>query len=245
MNASSSKRILVFDAKGAFAHFKRFYTTASPTSYAIPPRTALQGLIAAVLGMDRQTYPVALASLEVGVQLLEPIKRIRIGTNWINTKGNHWQPIKDGKHYPRTPTRIEFLKDVAYRVYVHLSDTALQAKLEELIANKQSVFTPCLGISECIAMLEFVRVTTVVAITAGENTGHISAVPSDLLVQGGLDITLNPEAQLFKERLPSQMDAGRVVSMYREVIFEALGKPIHLRSHGAAILETGETIAFL
>jgi CRISPR-associated protein Cas5h len=33
---------------------------------------------------------------------------MRMGLNYINTKGDFWIPIKKGKHEPRTQIRIDF-----------------------------------------------------------------------------------------------------------------------------------------
>ena len=131
MSRSTSDKVVVFEASGAFAHFKRFYTTSSPTSYALPPRTALQGMAGAILGYAREEYLQRLEALQVAVSLRAPIRRIRFGTNWIDTKSSYgsqpqsrWQITADAKH-KRLPVRVEFLKDVCYRIYVNHPEVAL------------------------------------------------------------------------------------------------------------------------
>lgn len=254
MNRSTSNRVVVFEASGTFAHFKRFYTTSSPASYALPPRTALQGLIGAILGYSRDEYLQKLEALQVAVSLMAPVKRIRFGTNWVNTKSGskskpaHWQLVvgsRDKPRAPRLPVRIEFLKNVHYRIYANHSDAALLETLESMLQHNQAMYTPCLGISECIAELSYLHHSKVVEETSGEAREHVSAVPSELMVHNGFSLSDNQGAQIFKERLPSVMHPDRSVSVYREVIFEAMGKPLHLRTHGASVLETGETIAYL
>lgn len=47
-------KMLVFDVWGDYAHFRRFYTTTSPLSFPIPPRTALCGLIGAIIGLEKE-----------------------------------------------------------------------------------------------------------------------------------------------------------------------------------------------
>lgn len=255
MNLSTSDKVVVFEASGAFAHFKRFYTTSSPTSYALPPRTALQGMIGAILGYSREEYLQRLEALQVAVSLQVPVKRIRFGTNWINTKSSYgdipmsrWQLTvgsREKPQAPRLPVRIEFLKDVRYRIYVNHPDVELLDTLETMLQNNRAVYTPCLGLSECIAELSYLHTNRIAGETTGEVREHVSAVPSELLVSNGFSLSDNLGAQIFKERLPSVMHPDRSVSMYREVIFEAMGKPLHLRTHGASVLETGETIAYL
>ncbi|MEW6070945.1 MAG: CRISPR-associated protein Cas5, partial [Candidatus Thermoplasmatota archaeon] len=42
---------LVFTIKGQFAHWRKWFTTTSPLTYSFPPRTAVIGLIGAILGV--------------------------------------------------------------------------------------------------------------------------------------------------------------------------------------------------
>lgn len=251
MSLSTSDKVVVFEASGAFAHFKRFYTTSSPTSYALPPRTALQGMVGAILGYPREEYLQRLEALQLGVSLRAPVKHIRFGTNWIDTKSTYggrpltrWQITADLKH-KRLPTRVEFLKDVRYRIYVSHPDTALLDTLESMLKNNRAIYTPCFGLSECIAELSYLHAARIVGTTCGESREHVSAVPSELMASNGFRLSENLGAQIFKERLPSVMQPDRSVSVYREVVFEATGKPLHLLTQGASILETGETIAYL
>ncbi len=49
-------KITVFDLYGKFAHFRKFYTNSSSLTYLIPPRTTIEGIIAALLGYERDSY---------------------------------------------------------------------------------------------------------------------------------------------------------------------------------------------
>lgn len=49
-------KFLVFDLKGKFAHFRKFYTNSSSLSYLVPPRTVIEGMVAAILGFERDSY---------------------------------------------------------------------------------------------------------------------------------------------------------------------------------------------
>ena len=48
--------ILAFNIRGKFAHFRKFYSNSSALSYFIPPRTTIIGLIAGMLGLERDSY---------------------------------------------------------------------------------------------------------------------------------------------------------------------------------------------
>jgi CRISPR-associated protein Cas5h len=45
-------KVLVFDIWSDYAHFRRGYTTTSPLTYPFPTRTALTGIVAAILGLE-------------------------------------------------------------------------------------------------------------------------------------------------------------------------------------------------
>jgi len=49
------EKYLVFDISASYGHFKKPYTTTSPLTYSIPTRTAVSGIIAAVLGFGKKT----------------------------------------------------------------------------------------------------------------------------------------------------------------------------------------------
>ena len=48
--------LLVFDISGKFAHFRKYYTNSSSLTYLVPPRTSIYGLIAGILGLERDSY---------------------------------------------------------------------------------------------------------------------------------------------------------------------------------------------
>ncbi|MDW8022877.1 MAG: CRISPR-associated protein Cas5, partial [Nitrososphaerota archaeon] len=45
-------KLVVFDAKCFFAHFRKHFSTTSSLSYSFPPRTTIAGMMAAILGYD-------------------------------------------------------------------------------------------------------------------------------------------------------------------------------------------------
>ena len=53
-------KVLVFEVYGKYAHFKKPYTTTSPLTYSIPSRTALTGIIGAIIGIEKNENNVLL-----------------------------------------------------------------------------------------------------------------------------------------------------------------------------------------
>jgi len=80
-------KVLVFDVSSDYAHFRQPYSTTSSLTYAIPPRTAIFGLIGAILGIDSGGFGRSnhFKSLEdVGLktqhQFYQPKKEVRTNT---------------------------------------------------------------------------------------------------------------------------------------------------------------------
>ena len=56
----------------------------------------------------------------------------------------------------RTQIRFEFVKDPKYRIYFSHSEGQLHEKLRDLLISHQSVYTPCLGLSQLICNFQFI-----------------------------------------------------------------------------------------
>jgi CRISPR-associated protein, Cas5h family len=71
------ERVIVFDVWGDYAHFRKNYSTSSPLTYSFPPRTALSGLIGAVVGLDKAEYFRHFCKVDanIGCRILAPVKK--------------------------------------------------------------------------------------------------------------------------------------------------------------------------
>jgi len=149
-------RVLVFDVWSDYAHFRRGYTTTSPLTYPFPSRTTLAGLVSAILGLPRDSYYELFGkdNSAFALQILNPIRKIKITQNLIDTKTGFYLWDNKGQ---RTQIPFEFVKKPRYRLYVWLEDPNKFDDLIKLIKKHKSVYTPYLGISECIANFEIFK----------------------------------------------------------------------------------------
>jgi CRISPR-associated protein Cas5h len=233
-------KILTFDIWGDYAHFRRPWTTTSPLSFAIPPRTAIMGMLGAILGLKRGEYQEAFGGdrARIAVAILNPITKTRITENLLNTKFT-WGPFRHGDH---TQIRFELIRNPRYRIYVCLEDAAMHDKLKTMLKAHTCVYTPCLGLSECLANFSYV----------GEFRGNIhqnkdlnvdinSAIREDAIIQ--------PEIEAGKEYasadMACDMTEGRIVTRYATIIYERNGLPIRARVTECIRLENGNNITFL
>lgn len=231
--------VLAFDLWGEYGHYRKIYTTTSPLTYSIPPRTAITGLIGAILGLGKNEYlgHFSKKDAKIAVQVLNPVKKITLSENLIDTKkaGKMMNQIRQ-----RTQIRIELLKNPKYRIYLTHTDTDLQKDLTEKLKKHHSVYTPCLGLSEHIANFGYAgeyKAETLEEVTALIHT----AIPEPSI----LDMEFESGKEYIQESMPNEMTPNRVVTEYMSVIIEQKGKPVNATVTGATKLDNGKHITFL
>ncbi|MDI3535045.1 MAG: CRISPR-associated protein Cas5h [Thermosediminibacterales bacterium] len=236
-------KTIVFDIWGDFGHFKKFYTTSSPLTFSFPPPPTVRGMLGAIAGIDKSEYLKFFShnKCKVAISIISPVKKIRIGINHINTKGNYWIPVKKGSHEARTQIRTEFLKNPHYRLYVYHQDEEVFNSLLENIKKHKTVYTLSLGLSELLADFKYIGVFEFAE--KEDSEGEITTViPISTVEKYGIDF--EEGKKYFKERIPAEMDCNRIVERYEDVIFEVEGKPICARTKRCWEAENGERIVF-
>ena len=221
-----SEKLLAFDIWGDYAYFRRGYTATSTLSFPFPSRTTVSGLISSILGIKRDSYYDIFnaQNSKIGINILNPIKKVRFNLNYINTKlGYHLWDIKDQDSL-RTQVRVEFLKDPKYRIYVSLNDNKLMDDLFELLYNHQSIYTPYLGISECIANFQLVGDDF---FNVNKEMGENIQIDS-ILLKNESKIIIEPNKKYGLIKSPGFMSSERVVTQYLEHYFEEKGNSIKI-----------------
>jgi len=239
-------KVLVFDIWADYGHFRKYFTTSSPLTYSIIPPTAMYGILGAILGLSKEDnqylQKLNVNTVKYALQIVKPIKKVRFGMNYINTKGKVWIP-KQRREGARTQIRTEFLKDPYYRCYIHLTDDELFDHLIHYVKEHKSVYSISLGLSECLANMQYVKVDNYKQCSLPEHTNILTAIPSSRVESSSLSIE---EGKTYmKERVATTMDNQRIVSNYEEVIFEINGQPILASVDQCYRNETNEHIVFM
>ena len=234
----NSKELLIFDISGEYGHFRKYNTTTSPLSYSIPTRTAIAGILGAILGMEREirdgVYPDGVEPVQeffskelsdMAVQIMRPVKKENIGFNLINTKMSFYDLTRAG----RTQIEFELVKDVHYRIYLAMENTAKFEELSERIENKRHHFTPYLGLAQFTAQVDFVQRATANEVASnGEFTEIVTAVNMSKL-QGEPPVEFQREFFYSANNMPIAMNRDREVLEYSEVLIEKNGNPLRVR----------------
>jgi CRISPR-associated endonuclease/helicase Cas3 len=232
------ERLLAFDVVGLMAHFRKFYTNSSSLSYAIPPRTTLMGLIAALLARERDSYygELGLERARIGVALRSPVRTVMQTVNYLLTKNEGWDGSRGHTQIPvefvlpRPPERF-----VRYRVYFAHTDEALLEELHRRVEAGEYTYPLSLGLTECPAWVETPRLYGSHEILSVRDPAEPlplgTAVPLPRLA--GIPSLEGLEGRrLLKDRMPLDFHPDRRLKVACDILWEAEGQPLPLRVRG-------------
>lgn len=213
--------LLVFDIWGDYGYFRRGYTSTSTLTYPFPSRTTIAGIISGILGFEKDSYHEIFSkeNSKIGLRILNPIKKMNINLNYINTRSGFI--LSDIKKDPRVQVQAEFLKDAKYRIYVSLNNKILE-ELFDFINNHKSVYTPCLGISECLANFELAYDDL---INLDKRNGKNIPINS-IITKYDYNIVIEKNKKYGTLKSPGFMNNERVVSEFLEYYYEENGNTI-------------------
>lgn len=175
-------RCLSVTVSGPWGHFRRVEGNIVKQTYRIIPRTTVAGLLAAVLGIGRDSY-YELFAPETSAIAIEPVSQLRTVNMPMNTLSTEKGAMRSlnprGKisvmlpnpTKPRQQHNYEVLVNPAYRLYVYLADTERFEELETMLADGKSHYVPSLGLSEHLAEFEY------------HGTFEVEAGPTDTIVE--------------------------------------------------------------
>lgn len=146
-------RGFLFDIKGNWAHYRKPETNNNPLTHDFITKTALLGLMGAVLGIERkemaQLFPQFSEDLLYGVYIKAAVKK----ESWAFTL----RYVVD--FFQKAPKQMEFLKNPENRVALALKSersAEYYDAFQVAIQTKEARFTPTLGLHNCPAELSFV-----------------------------------------------------------------------------------------
>lgn len=140
--------------EGNWAHFKKPETNNNPLTHDLITKTALIGMIGAVLGIEREQmrakFPKLSEDLLYGVELLRPMKKV----SWGFTSRTAISPTASG-----SPKYFEFLQNPGFKVSLALKSENTNNEFGDFlhaIKEGESIYTPVLGWHNCPANLEYI-----------------------------------------------------------------------------------------
>jgi CRISPR-associated protein Cas5h len=233
-------KVLIWDIRGDYGHFRKYFTTSSPLSFSFPPRPTICGMIGALIGLPKEEYPKYFTKDEayIGVRILKPVKKVRLGINYINTK----EAIDMSKIKTRSQVKLELVKEPEYRIYFHHKDPEIYEKVKEFLVNGKTYYTLSLGLSELIANYKFIAEENVKEIKGDPDNVSIHSI---LPLDDGLRIQFEGNKEYLKDTVPNVQTCEREVVEYIKVIFERKGQPIICKPKGYFRTKGEERFVFL
>ncbi len=226
-------KVIVFDIWGDYGHFKKFHTTASPLTFSFPPPTAVIGIVAAILGIDKENYWDTFShdNTRVAVRIINPVKKIRTGINVIETKsaGPMFNRIKQ-----RSQIKYEYLKDAHYRIFFSHDDEDLMERLKNMLTAHKTVYTLSLGSAQMLAGFCFIGIYEAQELPEDSYVNIHSVLPleENMKIDSKI-IRLEENRHYTKEVVSIRMNANREVLDYKTVLFDRNAMGITANVKGA------------
>ena len=220
-------KTIVFDIQGDWGHFRKPYAPVSPVTFPLPPPPTVLGMIGAICGYGKDEYAESIGwnRVKIAVGLKSPVKRYRTALNLVNTKSNKFFRLVGEASRSQIP--YEFLKSPAYRIFVAEASGDTMNDLERYLKSGTTVYTPSLGLAQCIATVTFVGIHRADLLPPGRQK-VTSAIPLALgqayYDEGG---------RYTRFSVPHLMRPDRTVEKYSEVVVEETPLPITVETSHA------------
>lgn len=204
--------VLVFDLRAPLAHFRRPDTTASHLTYPFIPRTALRGLVGAILGMEEFA-----GTAWTGIQLLHPVQTVSqelsyLGKKYLGGSGDTFN----------RPTAIELVVNPYYRIYYagdHLRELA------DRIRERRSHYHTYLGSAFALVFPQYVGLEdmTEVQPEEGKEWRSLTVVPAHAIARLSFvpGVQYGRVGSIHYEHIGQRRFRGAV-----HAIYEVSGKPV-------------------
>ncbi len=197
-------KALIFKATGDFARFRCSYTTTSALTYSVIHPIAVKGLIGAIMGIDYAELFEYTKGMKIAIEVLNPLKK--------DTQSFNLVPQSGGNGAATFPSRVEFLRDVSYRITV-IDDEDKLFQIRDVITTKNFTFTPYLGASEHIAKITFEDIIEAKRLEGTKGKVN-SIIPKDKVL-----IEENSDIKLCIDRIPVKNEKSREYIKYEKIVF--------------------------
>lgn len=228
--------LLIFDIWGKMAHFRKFYTNSSSLSYSFPPPTTLIGMVAGILGYERDSYydAFSMEKVKIAVKMNSKVRRTMQTVNYVRTKS--FSEFNGSAGHTQIP--LELLlptgKRISYRVYISHIDEEILDELKTRVKMKKYIYPPYMGASEFISYVEFVDFAEIDNIQTIESNDYVNistVVNMEYIEDRGLLFTDHngENFQYNKEKMVREFDSNRRPKAINYYVTEQNGKSIYTK----------------
>lgn len=214
-------KVLSFELNGKMAHFRKYYSNSTALSYMLPPVATIKGMLAGLLGYERDTY-YSLFSNDVcrmAICINSPIKKITQRMNLLKVERVNQL---NGSAANRTQNDTEFIipRDirtgyVSYKIIFWHSNDSIISELAKLLCNESEFYSSkgisiALGSAQCLGWIQNAKVVEVEQLqSTGEELNLFGAINIEHLKD--IEISESFEFSMIKEESITDFDENRFI----------------------------------
>lgn len=233
-------KAIVFDIGSSFGYFRKGFTTTNALTHAVIPRSSVEGLVGAILGISISEYPEKLQSSQIAVEIQSHVRKINMKYMHINP--DWWQNIGvylRNESNSRTiqfavPASVEFLVSPKYRIY--FDNPSLHDDLKKRLIAKKIHYTPFLGTSSMISGVKHVGEFEYQKVSSTEYFPVSSIVPFSIMPKMNLE---RNSKFAIEDGLPIHIDNQRVLQGTYKVIYNPEPSTITIMDKGLMEFQIG------
>lgn len=240
--------ILSFKISGKMAHFRKYFANNTAFSFSIPPRTTLMGLVAAAMGLAKDSYYEDFASEKInfGIRVLHPLKKSFHRLNFLSVKSigdvsKHWSSDLRGENGRiQTPFEIitgwDMAKDeVGYQIFLSGDDKEGFERIKDHFVNNESIYNLSLGIANFNAAISDIHLFKDTEISERQKEGFVlmdTAVPVKFIEELKFDKDEYENYNFVEEdMLPGDFvgNGNREVRKMNKLLFSVTPNPLRVK----------------
>lgn len=250
--------VISFHIKGKMAHFRKFYSNSSALTYFVPPRTTITGIIAGLLGLERDSYyeDFSLKNCNIAVSSCQPIKKTVQKMNYLMVKSTN---DLNGSKENASQTPVEFVIPqniragyVDYKIWFHHKDQEIMKEIKNLLkehSNFYKSFGSCmsLGTAFNVGWVDEVQFLEGKELLCNEEVLISSSMPTDEIRDINISNVDTGKYKLIKEEFPIEFDMNRCITNngLGEVLVNVNGQSLMAKVNSYVKLNNGENIVWI
>jgi CRISPR-associated protein Cas5h len=248
-NIKMSRNYIVFDVSSDWGHFRKVSGNVVKRSYYVPPRTTMTGMIAAILGLDRDSYydTFGMEKSRIAIGLNSKVRTKNVSYKTLDTSGLLSVNSRGGGPKLSTPNpekgrqrhTYEVLVNPSYRVYFSSKDK--QDMLKDYLEEGKSYYTPSMGLSEFLASVNYIGEFEEEELGEGEHMIS-TAVPAE-----NNDVLFDKGKRISSEKSPGQMGiykGERRCEAFLTLNYSPDGEPLRVRTSDAKVINGTKVIPY-
>ncbi len=232
--------VISIDLEGKFAHFRKFYSNNTALSYFLPPRTTVIGMLAALLGKEKESYYEGLSSdkIRIGIKINSSLKKSFHRCNLLMIKGPNDFRGKAG--IVQTPFELVSGKDikedlVKYRIYISYFKEGEKTfnEVKNSILNQSFHYNLSFGTANFTAFVAKYRLFSSSEVKMVEDSVQLNEIHSAICSENidKINFSKAQELVLDEELIPADFEKNnyRGLSKTKKILYSINCKPISVK----------------